>query len=216
MTVQIKICGLRTAATLDAAVAAGAAFVGFVFYPPSPRALRPSEAAELATRVPPTVRKVGLVVDEDDEALDALVAEAPLDMLQLHGGETPERTAAIRARLGLPVMKAIPVADAADIDRAGEYAEAADWILFDAKPPADRPDALPGGNAIHFEWDLLAGRSFALPWMLSGGLTPDNVVAAVGRSGAAAVDVSSGVESARGVKEPELIRAFCEAVRAGP
>ncbi len=216
MTVQIKICGLRTAATVDAAVAAGAAFVGFVFYPPSPRALRPAEAAELATRVPPAVRKVGLVVDEDDAALDTLVAAAPLDMLQLHGTETPERTAEIRARLGLPVMKAIPVADTADIDRAYAYTEAADWLLFDAKPPAGRPDVLPGGNAIYFEWDLLAGRSFELPWMLSGGLTPENVVTAVERSGATAVDVSSGVESARGVKEPELIRAFCEAVRAGP
>lgn len=216
MTVQIKICGLRTATTVDAAVASGAAFVGFVFYPRSPRAVRPSEAAELATRVPPTVRKVGLVVDEDDATLDAIVATTPLDMLQLHGAESPERTAAIRARLGLPVMKAIPVADAADIDGAYAYAEAADWLLFDAKPPADRPDALPGGNAIHFEWDLLAGRSFPLPWMLSGGLSPESVVTAVERSGATAVDVSSGVESARGVKEPELIRAFCEAVRAGP
>ncbi|MCX7890104.1 MAG: phosphoribosylanthranilate isomerase [Rhodobacteraceae bacterium] len=209
MTVRVKICGLREAAHVNAAVAAGAAYVGFVFFPPSPRNLSPGEAAALALAVPPGVAKVALTVDADDAALDAITASVPLDMLQLHGQESPERVAAVRARYGLPVMKAVGVAGAADLAALDTYAGVADQILVDAKPA--KGAVLPGGNGLAFDWRLIAGRRWPVPWMLAGGLTPANVAEAIRLTGARQVDVSSGVESAPGAKDAAKIRAFLDA-----
>ncbi|WP_212524798.1 phosphoribosylanthranilate isomerase [Actibacterium sp. MT2.3-13A] len=209
--IRVKICGLRDAASIAAAVAAGAAYVGFVFFPKSPRAVTPDEARALAAEVPPGVAKVALVVDADDATLDGIVGEVPLDMLQLHGSETPARVAEIRARYGLPVMKAVGIAEEADLPKLAEFGRVADQILVDAKPP--KGAALPGGNAIAFDWRLIANRRWPVPWMLAGGLTPENVALAIRMTGAKQVDVSSGVESAPGVKDADLIRAFIAAAR---
>ncbi len=214
MTVRAKICGINSPAAMDAALAGGAGFVGLVFYPPSPRALSPAEAKPLAARAPASVRKVGLFVDEDDAAFEAVLSEVPLDMLQLHGGESPARVREIKDRFGLPAIKAIKLAGADDLAVAGDYFDAADWLLFDAKPPADMEGALPGGNALAFDWELLAGRDWPLPWMLSGGLDSGNVAEAIAISGASAVDVSSGVEDGPGRKSPAKIAAFLKAVAA--
>lgn len=211
MDIRVKICGLKESAHVAAAVAAGANYVGFVFFPKSPRNLTHAEAAALALAVPPGIAKVALTVDADDAALDALLAAVPLDMLQLHGRETPERVAAVRARYGLPVMKAVGVATEADLAALDIYAEVADQILVDAKAPPGA--ALPGGNGLAFDWRLIAGREWARPWMLAGGLTPDNVGEAVRLTGARQVDVSSGVESAPGVKDAGKIAAFVAAAR---
>lgn len=211
MPVQSKICGLRDPKALAAAVEGGARYVGFVFFPRSPRDIAAPLAAELARQIPTGVRAVGLFVDPGDDLLEHVLASVPLDMIQLHGHETPARAAAIRARYALPVMKAVPVAVAGDLDRAAAYQGAVDRLLFDAKPPTDA-QALPGGNGRAFDWALLTGRTWGLPWMLSGGLTADNVGRALAISGAPAVDVSSGVESAPGVKDPDMIRAFLAAV----
>jgi phosphoribosylanthranilate isomerase len=210
MAVAAKICGLNEAAAVAAAVAGGAGFVGFVFYPPSPRAVTPAAAAALAAAVPESVARVGLFVDPDDALLADTLAAVALDMVQLHGRETPARVAAIKARFALPAMKAVPVACAADLDAAAAYQEVADWLLFDAKPPAGMTGALPGGNALSFDWQLLAGRRWAKPWMLSGGLSADNLGEAVRISGARAVDVSSGVEDRPGLKNPAKIAAFLD------
>lgn len=212
--IRVKICGLRDAAQVAAAVDAGAAYVGFVFFPKSPRHIAPEQAAALAANVPPGVAKVALTVDADDTFLDQLLERVPLDMLQLHGHESPARVAEIRARYGLPVMKAIGIADAADLDQIDTYAAVADQLLIDAKPPKDA--TLPGGNGLAFDWRLLAGRKYwTRPWMLAGGLTADNVAEAVRLTGARQVDVSSGVESAPGVKDPDRIRAFVTAAQGG-
>jgi phosphoribosylanthranilate isomerase len=208
MVVRAKICGINSRASLDAAIAGGAGFVGFNFYPPSPRALTPEAAAALAGAVPPVVAKVGLLVDEPDERIAEILARVALDMLQLHGKETPARVDDIRRRFGLPVMKAVKIAEAADLAVADRYVGHADWLLFDAKPPPQMTGALPGGNALSFDWQLLAGRSWPSPWMLSGGLTRDNLGEAVRISGTRVVDVSSGVESQPGQKDPEKIAAF--------
>ena len=213
MSVAAKICGINAPAAMAAAVAGGAAYVGLVFYPPSPRALTAKQAAALAAAVPEGVIKTGLFVDADDAVIAAAVAEAGLDLLQLHGGESPQRVAALKAAFGLPVMKAIKVASAADLAAATPYFTVADRLLFDAKPPPEMIGALPGGNALPFDWRLIAGRDWPLPWMLSGGLDVDNVAEAVAISGAPAVDVSSGVEDAPGVKSPARIAAFLAAVR---
>lgn len=198
-----------------AAVAdAGADFVGLNFYPPSPRAVTPAEAAALIAAAPATLKKVGLFVDPDDALLDHTLAAATFDLLQLQGGETPDRVAAIRARFGIPVIKALKIATAADFEPVTAFARVADWILFDGAPPKDKKNALPGGNAARFDWTLLAGRDFARPWMLSGGLDPANVAEAIRISGARCVDVSSGVESAPGRKDPARIRAFVQAAKA--
>lgn len=210
--VRVKICGLTRPADVEAAVAAGAAYVGFVFFPPSPRHLAPQAARALALAVPPGVVKVALTVDAGDDALDALLAEVPADMLQLHGRESPARVAEVRARTGLPVMKAVGIAEAADLARIAPYEAVADQILVDAKPPPGA--ALPGGNGLSFDWGLIAGRRWARPWMLAGGLTPATVAEAVRRTGARQVDVSSGVEAAPGVKDPALIAAFIAAAEA--
>lgn len=213
MTVAAKICGLNDAAGLEAAVQGGADMVGFVFYPPSPRALTLQAAAALMAAVPEGMAKVAVLVDPDDALVDAVAAETPADILQLHGRETPQRAAAVRARSGRQVMKAIKVKDGADLDAAAAYEEAADLLLFDAFPPV-REGALPGGNGTPFDWPLLAGRRFRRPWLLSGGLNAGNVAAAVAASAAARVDVSSGVELRPGVKDPARIRAFLAACAA--
>ena len=214
MTVHAKICGINSAEAMDAAVAGGASHVGLVFYPPSPRALDPEAAAALAARVPQDVAKVGLIVDADDELIAHILAAVPLDMLQLHGTEAPARVAEIKQRFGLAAMKAIKIAQASDVEAASSYLDVADWLLFDAQPPADMAGALPGGNALAFEWSWLAGRSWSLPWMLAGGIEASNVAEAVARSGAIQIDVSSGVEDAPGRKNPDKIRAFLAAVAA--
>ncbi len=213
MTLQtrVKICGLRDSAGLTAAVAAGANYVGFVFFPKSPRNIEIGQAAMLAQTVPVGVAKVGLVVNADDALLDALTEAVPLDILQLHGSETPERVSAIKARYGLPVMKAVGVADATDLLQLDAYGRVADQLLVDAKAPKDA--VLPGGNGLAFDWRLIAGRRWPVPWMLAGGLTPENVADAIRLTGAQQVDVSSGVESAPGVKDAARIAAFCKAAQ---
>ncbi len=211
VNVRVKICGLTDAAGLDAAVQAGATYVGFVFFPKSPRNVTLSQARALALQVPSGVAKVALVVDADDAALDALLAQVPIDILQLHGHESPARVAELRARYGLPVMKAVGVADGTDLAQIEAYAQVADQLLIDAKPPRDA--ALPGGNGLSFDWRLIAGRDWPCPWMLAGGLTPENVAQAIALTGAQQVDVSSGVESAPGVKDAGRIAAFIAGVR---
>lgn len=209
---RVKICGLRDVAMMQAAVDAGAAYVGLVFFPKSPRNVTIAQAAEVARAVPVGIAKVALVVDADDALLDAITESVPLDILQLHGHETPQRVAAIRARYGLPVMKAVGVADASDLAALDVYAKVADQILVDAKPP--KHATLPGGNGLAFDWRLIAGRRWPVPWMLAGGLTPQNVAEAIALTGATQVDVSSGVESAPGRKDADLITAFCAAAMA--
>lgn len=210
MSVEAKICGLSTPETLEAAVRFGARYVGFVTYPKSPRHISTETMRALGARVPKTVTRVGLFVDPDDALLEEKLATGALDLLQLHGGETPERVAEIRRRTGKPVMKVIKVGAPADIDRGiSAYAEVADRLMFESAE-----GALPGGNATTFDWTLLAGRTVPLPWLLAGGLTSDNAAEAVRVTGARALDVSSGVESSRGVKSVDLIRAFLETVKA--
>lgn len=213
MGLETKLCGLKDPRSLSAAVAGGAAFVGFVFYPRSPRNLALAEAASLAERVPDGIGRVALTVDPDDEQLSELLRRVPLDMIQLHGSETPDRVAEIRARFGKPVMKAVRIATRADLVEARAYEPVADRLLFDAKPPKAMKNALPGGNALAFDWRLLAGQRWSRPWMLAGALKAENLAEAVETAGARAVDVSSGVERAPGVKDPALIRAFLERAR---
>ncbi len=212
MAIRVKICGLSEPAHVHAAAEAGAAYVGFVFFPRSPRNVMPDAARNLALAVPPGVAKVALTVNADDAFLDRLLEAVPLDMLQLHGNETPERVAEVRARAGLPVMKAVGVAGPEDLAMLDAHAAVADQILVDAKPP---PAAdLPGGNGLAFDWRLIAGRRWPIPWMLAGGLTSENVGEATRLTGASQVDVSSGVETAPGQKDEGLIRAFIGAAHA--
>ncbi|KRW93221.1 phosphoribosylanthranilate isomerase [Paracoccus sp. MKU1] len=206
MAISVKICGLTEAAGLAAAVEAGARYVGFVFFPKSPRHVTLEAAAELAAQVPLGVAKVGLFVDPDDAALDAVLSRVPLDLIQLHGTETPARVAEVKTRTGLPVMKAVGVADPQDLHALWDYGLVADMLLIDAKPPKDA--VLPGGNGLAFDWRLLAGRQILKPWLLAGGLTPENVHEAIRLTRPPGVDVSSGVESAPGMKDPERIRRF--------
>jgi phosphoribosylanthranilate isomerase len=211
MSFQIKVCGIRDVAILEIAATGGADYVGFVFYPPSPRALDLFAAAELARAVPEPVLSVGVVVDPDERLLDGLLAHVPLDLLQLHGQETPERVLAIRERTGLRVIKALRVLDTDDLELAASYAAVADMLLLDAKP---RPGAiLPGGNGEPFDWAVVEGFRPRLPWLLAGGLNLDNLAAAVRQTGASGFDVSSGVESAPGVKDPARLRAFLDRAR---
>jgi phosphoribosylanthranilate isomerase len=211
---RVKICGLTSAAAAAQAAAAGAAYLGFNFYPPSPRALESCAARQVVVGVPAGVIKVALVVDASDSLLDALQEAVPIDMLQLHGGESPARVTEIRTRWGLPVMKAVGIRDAEDLPAIAEYEAVADQILVDAKPPRGGVGFLPGGNALTFDWRLIAGRAWARPWMLAGGLTAENVGDAVRLTGATQVDVSSGVESAPGVKDPAKVAAFIRAAEA--
>jgi len=209
MDVRVKICGLREEAHVAAAVEAGARYVGFVFFAKSPRNMTVETAARLAATVPPGVAKVALVVDATDAELDAIVAAVPLDMLQLHGNESPDRVAGIRARFGLPVMKAVGIAGPEDVEKIALYGKVADQILVDAKAP--KGAAVPGGNGLSFDWRLIARKYWPCPWMLAGGLTPDNVAEAIRLTGARQVDVSSGVESAPGIKDAGKIAEFCDA-----
>ena len=209
-SVSAKICGVKTPADVAAAAQSGARYVGFVFFPKSPRCLTVEQAAALAAEVPLGVAKVALTVNATDAELDEITGAVPLDMLQLHGKESPERVAEVKARYGLPVMKAIGIADAEDLPQIDLYSEVADQLLIDAKPPKNAD--LPGGNGLAFDWRLLAGRKYwQKPWMLAGGLTPDNVAEAIRMTGARQVDVSSGVESAPGVKDGKRIAAFVAA-----
>jgi phosphoribosylanthranilate isomerase len=210
MSVDAKICGLSTPETLDAAVRFGARYVGFVTFPKSPRHISTDTMRALGALVPKTVTRVGLFVDPDDALLDEKLATGALDLLQLHGGETPERVASIKQRTGKPVMKVIKVAAAGDVERGvAAYTDIVDRLMFEGAE-----GTLPGGNAMTFEWSFLSGRTVPVPWMLAGGLNPGNVAEAVRVTGARTVDVSSGVESSRGVKSVDLIRAFLDAVKA--
>jgi phosphoribosylanthranilate isomerase len=211
MTTLVKICGLRTPETLDAALDAGADFVGFVFFAPSPRHVELDAARALGTRAQGKAKKVALTVDADDATFAAIIEALNPDLLQLHGHETPERLMALRTRFGLPLMKALPVETAADLQVAAAYRGVADWLLFDARAP--KQATRPGGLGRPFDWTLLKALDPGLPFMLSGGLEPGNVGQALAITRAPAVDVSSGVENEPGVKDPSRIRAFVHAVR---
>ncbi|MDX3910900.1 MAG: phosphoribosylanthranilate isomerase [Sphingobium sp.] len=204
-----KICGLSTPETIDAALKAGATHVGFIFFPKSPRHVTFEQAAGLAARVPRHVTAVGVMVDPDNEVVDQAV-HAGVSAIQLHGKETPVRVAAIRARFGLPIWKAISVKTRADLDEGQHYVGAADFLLYDAKTPDSA--SLPGGMGLRFDWSLLSGFQPPMSWGLSGGLDLDSVAEAIAITGAPLVDVSSGVESAPGIKDVDKIAAFCKAV----
>lgn len=206
MSAIVKICGLSEAEHVDAAVDAGAGMTGFVFFEPSPRNIAVADAAALTARVPAGVRKVALTVDADDEFLRAIVDDAGVDTLQLHGAETIERVRHVRETFKLPVIKALPISTADDVAAAHEYEGHADMLLFDAKPPKDA--TRPGGNAEAFDWTLLPSAGFRIPWLLAGGLDAGNVAEAIRISGARMVDVSSGVEDAPGRKNTQKIRDF--------
>ena len=207
--IRVKICGLKTLADVQAVAAAGAGYIGLNFFPPSPRFVTLDRARDLALAAPVGLAKVALTVDADDATLDAIVAAMPLDMLQLHGHETPDRVAQVRARYGLPVMKVLGVRDEGDLADLIDHSTVADQIMIDAKAP--KGAVLPGGNGVPFDWRLVAGRRWLRPWMLAGGLTVANVAEAVRLTGVNQVDVSSGVESAPGVKDHARIAAFVTA-----
>jgi phosphoribosylanthranilate isomerase len=211
-TTKVKICGLKTEAALEAALAGGADYVGLVFFPPSPRNITPETAGPLAARARGRARIVALMVDPDDALLDAVVSAVDPDLLQLHGEESPERVAEVRRRWARPVMKAVKIETAEDADAALAYRSTADLILFDARAPEDSP--LPGGNGAAFDWGALASVKDKVAYMLSGGLTPDNVAEAIRATGARIVDVSSGVEARPGEKDPTLIQRFLRAAKA--
>ena len=210
--VSVKICGLATVDDVRACADAGANYMGLVFFEKSPRNITLPAARKLALAAPLGLAKVALVVNPSDAELDAITGTVPLDMLQLHGRETPERVAEVKARYGLPVMKAVGIADGDDLPKLESYFGVADQILVDAKPP--KGGELPGGNGLSFDWRLIAGRRWPCPWMLAGGLTPENVAEAVTMTGAKQVDVSSGVEDAPGQKNAELIPKFVQSSRA--
>ena len=212
MTVTAKICGINDPEAMRAAITGRASHVGLVFYSPSPRAVNPGEAMALSAVVPERVQKVGLFVDPEDDQIDKTLSVVKLDMLQLHGDETPDRVRDLKARTGKKVMKVIKVSEPEDLVRAEAYVRIADALMFDAKPPKGMKDALPGGNAVSFDWRILSGRNWPLPWMLAGGLTKDNVGTAVELSGARIVDTSSGVEDVPGHKNVDKIAEFLRAV----
>lgn len=212
MSLDIKICGLKSEEALDAALSGGANHVGFIFFPRSPRNVLPAEAGRLRRAARGRAKAVAVTVDADDGALDAIVEAMAPDMLQLHGTESPQRVGEVKARFGLPVMKAFAVSSAADLAAIAPYRGVADRFLFDARPPRDA--TLPGGNGIAFDWSLLAGLDRDVDYMLSGGLSPANVGDALAVADPPGLDVSSGVERAPGVKDPVLISQFFNAVRA--
>lgn len=211
MTIAVKICGINSRVALDAAQNGGADYVGFVFYPRSPRAVDVETAARLARHAAP--KRVGVFVNPTDDELGQVLDAVDLDYIQLHGDESPVRMREVRRLSNLPLIKAVAVAGAGDISASKAYEDIADMLLFDAKPPKSMADALPGGNALRFDWELLARANIALPWFLSGGLDAGVVADAIRISGARAVDVSSGVEDRPGVKSPEKIQAFLKAAR---
>jgi phosphoribosylanthranilate isomerase len=204
--IQIKICGIKTKDAMEAAINYGAAFVGLNFFAPSPRSTTPDNAAQLAALVPPRIKTAAVTVDPDDALLNAILARFKPDFIQLHGKETPKRVAEIKERFGTGIIKALPISEGADFGAMKEYEPLVDRFLFDGKTP---PNAtLPGGNALAFDWKLMHGQNIAKPWFLAGGLNVTNAKAAVELSGAKALDVSSGVETAPGVKDPALIKAL--------
>lgn len=211
MGIQVKICGVTTGGAVDAAVRARADFLGLVFHPASPRHLAPEQAAALAARARGAIRLVALLADPADEAVSAAISAASPDYLQLHGTETPARVAEIRAKFGLPIIKALPVAEIADLAQVPIYEDAADMLLFDAKAPAQA--SRPGGHGAAFDWQILRGAKFRKPWLLAGGLYAGNVARAIATADAPGVDVSSGVESAPGVKDARMIHAFVEVAK---
>lgn len=212
--IRVKICGLTRAQDVQALVDAGATYAGFNFFPKSPRYVTPEQARALALDCPPGLAKVGLVVDPTDALLDEITAVVPLDFIQLHGKETPQRVAEVRARYGLPVIKAVGLATEDDLPAITDYMAVADQLLIDTKAPKDA--VLPGGNGLPFDWRLIAGRRWPKPWMLAGGLTVDNVGEAIAMTGARQVDLASAVESAPGVKDAAKIAAFVAAAQADP
>ncbi len=214
MPVAVKICGLKNADAVSAAVNAGADYVGFVYFPPSPRHITPAEAAKLMAKLPASTKSVMVAVDPDNDWIDQIDFHTPPAFIQLHGKETPDRVREIKSRCHeSKIIKALPVSTGDDVAFAMRYSDCADMLLFDARPPK-LPGILPGGNGLSFDWALLKDREFPLPWILSGGLTSDNVADAVRLSGATIVDVSSGVESAPGVKDASLIRDFIKAAKS--
>jgi phosphoribosylanthranilate isomerase len=214
LTVAVKICGLTDPVGLDAALTAGAHWVGFVFYPPSPRHLTSERAAALTAQVQGRALTVGLFVDPSDDELAATLGAVALDLVQLHGAEDPKRVAEIKSRFQRPIIKALGVQEPSDLLIAADYEPMSDLLLFDAKPPKTS-DALPGGNGLSYDWSLCRGAVLSRPWLLSGGLTAENVQVAIKSAGAQSVDVSSGVERARGVKDPALIERFIAAAQGG-
>ena len=207
--VRVKICGLTRPQDVASVAAAGAGYAGLVFFAKSPRAVAPAQARSLALAAPPGLARVGLFVDADDDLIDTVLDQVPLDLLQLHGHESPERVTALRARHGLPVMKAVGISGPDDLPDLALYGRVADMLLVDAKPP--KGAVLPGGNGLAFDWRLIAGRRWPVPWMLAGGLDSRNVRDAIALTGARQVDVSSGVESAPGIKDAGKIAEFCDA-----
>ncbi|MCF6197046.1 MAG: phosphoribosylanthranilate isomerase [Emcibacter sp.] len=214
MTIRAKICGLSTPETVTAAVDAGASHVGFVFFAKSPRNISPEQLAELCKDIPSSVVKTGVFVNPEDSQLDRILTVAPLDLLQLHGSESPARVQEVKARFKRPVMKAIAVSGSDDMVRAKAYESSADMLLFDAKAPTELTDALPGGNGLAFDWKIIQAAEINLPWMLSGGLNMDNIADAIAISGAQMIDVSSGVESRPGLKDSAKIKAFMSKVNS--
>ncbi len=212
MALDIKICGLKTPEAVAAALDGGATYVGFIFFPKSPRHVTPEQATPLRAMARGRAKAVAVTVDADDTTLDGIVAALKPDMLQLHGVETPERVRAVKARYGLPVMKAFSIRDAGDLAAIASYRGIADRFLFDAKPP--KGSELPGGNGVSFDWSLLAALDADVDYMLSGGLNAANIGDALRQANPPGIDISSGVESAPGVKDPALIEQFFRAVRA--
>ena len=212
MSCTVKICGLKSTDGIDAALAAGADMVGFVFFRPSPRSLSVKFAAELAARVPDNVIRVALSVDADDKLLESIIKQVGVDMMQFHGKESPERITEVRRRFDIPIIKALAISGPKDVADSQNYVPAADQLMFDAKPP--KHATRPGGNAKAFDWTLIANKDWGLPWILAGGLTPENVAEAIVLSGAQSVDVSSGVEDANGNKDAQKIFAFIDAVKS--
>ena len=208
--IRFKICGLTSEQAVFDVANAGAHYIGLNFFLKSPRYAAPDLARDLSLATPIGVAKVGLFVDADDTTLDHIIDHVPLDMIQLHGSETPHRVRELKNRYGLPVIKALGISAADDLAKIELFNAVADQILVDAKPPKDA--VLPGGNGLSFDWTLIAGRRWPIPWLLAGGLTPENAALAVEMTGARQLDVSSGVESAPGIKDVEKIRAFIAAV----
>jgi phosphoribosylanthranilate isomerase len=208
MIINVKICGVERTESVDAAVKHGAAYIGFVFYPPSPRNLTPKKAKQLIYRVPKSITRVGLFVDPTNSEIENVLTATDLDMVQLHGQENPSRVLEIKKLSQLPILKAIKIAKREDLNFAADFYDVADHLLFDTKAPENKKNALPGGNAISFDWTLLRHAKIPLPWMLAGGLSAKNILEATASSGAITLDVSSGVESIPGIKDLNLIENF--------